>query len=254
MLEIWSKIRSWLLPGVLIMGILGAATVPAAYSYTYAGRSESPDHILTYTGEKMVWDDATGINEDGVAEMDLFDGCYTNVTSEDGEILVAPGTGKTSIVRLKNDKHESMKYTAVLYCTETDENLPVEVVLNGSNFTETDTYTLPEGVSQDQVITAVQGTLDGNQIQDFDVSWDWDFYQDDAQDAADTEFGNREDADHMTVGLYFQAENRDEVIIPETPQTGDTSTPVGPYLVLMLISGAVVILLLIERKRRTENK
>ncbi len=245
----YPKIKSWLFPGVLILFILGTATMPAVYSYTYSGRSQSPNHILTYTKNKLTWDRATGINKDGAAEMDLFDVEYPNVQSQNGENVIAPGTGKTSIVRLKNDVAGTIQYTAALYRITTNENLPLNITLTGSDFTPTSEYALPQGISEDQVITAVKGSVGGNQIQDFDVAWDWCFYEDDVHDSIDTALGNKESLDKVTVGLYIQVED-DNAYIP--PDTGD-STPFGTYLILMLISGAVLAVLLMERKRESKD-
>lgn len=247
----WNQIKSWLLPGVLISCILGVVTIPAASFYTYSGRSETPDHVLVYTPNQLTWDDAEGISEEGIAEMDLFDAQYANVKSADGENLIAPGTGKTNIVRLKNDTNETITYTAVLYYGANEAELPLHVTLNGRDSLEAENTVLPEGVGREQIIATAEGSLGGKQIEDFDVTWDWSFYKDAYTDALDTALGNREVPDSVTVGLYIQVEDQNEHIIhPDTPQTGDDAL-LGPYIALMIIGTAVLAVCLMSRRRKT---
>lgn len=242
------KTSRWLLPAVLILFILEAMTLPLVLGITYSGRSESPDHILTYTQGKLTWDSATGIDANGVAELNLFDAVYTNVESLDGQNVVAPGTEGYNIVRLKNSVSGSVNYTAVLYRIRTDEQLPVEAALIGSAFTDTTTYPLPEGVTQSQVIRAVTGTVKGGEIQDFDISWLWEYEIDDPQNEVDTFLGSKDDADEVTVGLYIVVEDNNAYVSPTVPKTGDDSH-VGMYLGLMVVSLGMLLLLLWDRRR-----
>lgn len=101
----------WLLPAVLILFLTQVVLFPFAMGFTYAGRNESPHHVLTYTTGSLTWNSATGVDPDtGVAELSLFSDHYQNVQSDNGEKVVAPGTENTNIVRLKN----SVK--AILFC------------------------------------------------------------------------------------------------------------------------------------------
>lgn len=61
------RISQWLLPAVLILFILEVLLLPVVLEITYAGREDGPDHILTYTTNSLLWDSATGIDENGVA-------------------------------------------------------------------------------------------------------------------------------------------------------------------------------------------
>lgn len=248
------KINRWLLPAVLILFILQVITLPYVLGITYSGRSESPDHILTYTQGKLTWDKSTGIGENGVAEMDLFDAVYDNVTSENGENVVAPGTEGFNIIRLKNDISNPISYTAVLYQIKSSELLPVEAGLSGEGFADTITYSLPEGVKPEQVIRAVEGTLNGEEIQDFDINWLWTYFEDETQDEIDTLLGDKaaySDADRVTVGIYIVVEDNNSYITPEPPKTGD-NTKIGMYLALMCIVGIMLIILLFERRRERQ--
>ena len=245
------KVSRWLLPAVLILFILEVMTLPLVLGITYSGRSESPDHILTYTKGKLVWDSATGIDENGVAVLDLFDAEYPGVESEDGSNVVAPGTDGYNIVRLKNSVSGSVTYTAVLYRIRTSEDLPVEAELIGSGYTDTASYPLPDGVNSQQVLRAVTGTVKGGEIQDFDISWLWEYENGEVQDSIDTFLGDKDNADEVTVGLYIVVEDNNSYIDPEIPKTGDDSH-VGMYLGLMLVSLFMLILLLWDRRKEKE--
>lgn len=245
-----NKQRHWLLPAVLILFILEVIALPFALGFTWAGRSETPERVLTYTPGKLTWDSAAGIDENGAADLSLFETLYQNVNADNDDRVVAPGTEDDSIVRLKNSISGTVRYTAVLYSIRSTDLLPVEVSLSGDGFTDTDTYTLPNGVKDESVIRAVTGTVGGGMIQDFDIDWNWKFYDSEQQDIIDTWLGDKaadDDADDITVGLYIVVEDENTQIKPSPPQTGDAG--IGAYIVLMCVSGAVLLLLIIDRKR-----
>lgn len=251
-----NKQKVWMLPTVLILFILEVITFPFVISFTWADRNENPKNVLTYTQGKLTWDDKVSVNESGVAELALFHTVYHDVDSDDKSKLVAPGTSESSIVRLKNSVGNSVNYTAVLYQIKLIEELPVTASLSGDNFADTDKYDLPEGVSQGNVIRAVSGTLGGGMIQDFDISWKWDYYDGKVQDRIDTLLGDgaadgrKED---ITVGIYIVVEDGNSYISPSTgtddfwSQYG--STGVGIYIALMCISAIMLIFLIFDKRR-----
>lgn len=253
------QIGRWLLPVALILFLLEVILLPYAVGLTYAGRSESPNHLLTYTTGTLTWDSATGIRADGVAMLDFFDNSYQNVQAQNGDNLVAPGTEKTSIVRLKNDAATPVRYTALLYRVKEEDTLPVAPQLTGTNFVDTGIYPLPEGVAKEQVIRAVTGTVAAGTVQDFDITWGWTYYEDDARDKLDTALGNTAafaEADKVTAGLYIVVEDEGSgsghgsgsYIAPTIPQTGD-DTPLTLYATLVLISSILLVLLWRERRK-----
>ena len=245
------KISQWLLPTVLILFILEVLTLPLVLDFTYAGRSDGPDHILTYKTGSLLWDSATGIDEHGVAKLSLFDTIYDDTVDGNGDDVVAPGTEGMNILRLKNDSQSEITYTAVLYCIKTNDELPVEVALQGEKFTDTDSYSLPYEISEEHVIRAVTGNLPKDQIQDFDISWLWQFDTEEEQNRIDTILGNKEKLDNVTVGVYIVVEDDGYTTQPEPPKTGDDG--IAMYLTLMGISFVVLVLLMwdryIQRKR-----
>lgn len=121
-----SKInRTRLRTAVLILFLLQTLMLPAAIGVTYASRSLKPEHILTYSAGRLVWDAGTDTDSSGAARLRLFDTAYSHVDSGDGAEVVAPGTEGHSLVRLKNDGGSAVTYTAVLYRIRT-EDVPVQ--------------------------------------------------------------------------------------------------------------------------------
>ncbi len=202
-----ARLRHWLAPVALILFILEAALLPYAVGFTYAGRSQTPAHELTYTTGRLTWDSATGVDPDtGVAELSLFSAEYQHVRSDNGDSVVAPGTEALSTTRLISAVDYAIEYVAVLYREKQEDTLPVAPELRGDGFTDTDSYPLPDGVDASQVVRAVTGTVAARQVQDFDICWQWEYYQSDARDVQDTALGNRAawaTADEVMAGLYI---------------------------------------------------
>lgn len=250
------KKTRWLLPTVLILFILLAATFPFVAGITYSGRSENPDHILTYTKNKLTWDSGTKVDADGVGELSAFEAQYTNIKSDNGDNVVAPGSEGYDIVRLKNDVKGSVKFTAVLYTIKSDDKLTVETALSADGVADTSSYPLPDGVAQSDVIRAVTGSLGGGQIKDFDIDWLWKYTDGSAQDSADTAFGNKAaagKADDVTVGIYIVVEDNNSYVTPSAPKTGDSGLE-NLYYVLFAVCGLTMILLLLTRRRKDDDE
>lgn len=250
MVTILEKNRSWLMPIFLILFIAEVLTLPLVLDITYAGRSDAPDHVLTYTKNKLTWNTATDIDKRGVAKLSFFDTVYENIESENGDKIIAPGTEATRVIRLKNDIEGTISYTAVLYEIKRNEQIPVETSMLDRDFKDTDDYNLPKGVKKEHVIRAVTGNVKGGQIQDFDIHWIWDFYNNEQQDQTDTDFGN-EAEDDITIGFYLLVEDNNEIVKPSAPKTGDNSM-VGGYFALMGMSAIMIILLLVSKRRENE--
>ena len=239
------KASRWLLPAILILFILEVLTLPLVLGFTYADRNETPNHILTYTPGKLTWDSAAGIDENGAAELDLFDAVYPGIESADGSDVVAPGAKGYSIVRLKNSVTGSVKYTAVLYRICTNKDIPVEAELIGSSFTDTDNYPLPDGVAAHQILQAVTGTVNGGEIQDFDISWIWEYETSAAQNEINTFLNN---TGEVTVGLHIVVEDNNSYFTPQA----NSKRNIGMFFVLILIILIILILLLWDRRKEKE--
>ena len=247
------KLQKWLLPAILSLLILQVILLPVVLGVTYATRSQRPEHILTYTAGKLKWDSNTAVTANGSGEINFFETLYQNVNTENAEKILAPGTEKGGVIRLKNDSGRSIRYTAVAYSVKSSELLAAEAELAGEGFTDTDEYTLPEGIERGAVIRAVEGTLDAAKMQDFDIVWRWGFEDADdmeARDTIDTYLGDKSAdgyADDVTIGFYLVVHDGGD--IAPNPKTGD-NTMIRGYLVLMMISGVLLLELLISRRRK----
>lgn len=219
--------QSWLLPAALILFLLEVLLLPFAAEAAYAGSSEAPAHTLTYTTGSLTWDSATGVDENGAAYLNLFDSGDPNVLADNGDTVVAPGTSASRVIRLRNDASHTIRFAAVLYSIKEEELLPVVPALADSpTFEDADWYPLPEGVSDGQVVRAVTGTVEPGELQDFSISWAWDYFVSDERDKIDTALGDRaafKVADDVTAGIYIVIE---ENLIPLDP--GDPSDPGEP--------------------------
>ncbi len=251
------KLREWIFPVILILFILQVILLPVMIGLTYATRSERPEHILTYTTGKLVWDKDTSVRPDGSAELSFFESLYRNVNAENAEKVLAPGTEKDSIVRLKNNGKNSVRYTAVLYSLSTTPDLDIGANLLGDGFSDVSDYALPDKVNKDTVIRAVGGSIAANAIQDFDINWFWSFEDandTEARDKIDTYLGNKaadENADEATLGFYLVVHDGSDY--GPSPKTGD-NTMLGGYVTLMIISGSMTVILAVTRKRRSRDE
>ena len=247
------KLREWMCPAILILFILQVMLLPVVIGLTYAVPAERPEHILTYRTGSLVWDKATSVRPDGSAELTFFETLYQNVNADNAEKVLAPGTEKDSVVRLKNDTNKEIAYFAALYSLSTSPELDIGASLSGNGFSDTSRYTLPESIKKETVVRAVGGKLDAKKLQDFDINWFWSFEDGanaDGRDGIDTYLGNKAangKADEATLGFYLVVYDDSEVL--PSPQTGD-DTMIGGYVVLMLISGGLCLFLALTRKRR----
>lgn len=246
------KLREWIFPVILILFILQVILLPVMLGLTYATRSERPEHILTYKTGQLVWDKNTSVRPDGSADLSFFETLYQNVNAENAEKVLAPGTEKDSIVRLKNNSKNSVRYTAVLYSLSTTPDLDISASLSGDGFSDISKYSLPKGIEESAVIRTVGGTLGANQMQDFDVNWFWAFEDENdtkTRDEIDTYLGNKAadgNADETTLGFYLVVHDGGDYV--PSPKTGD-NTMLGGYVVLMIVSGSMTVVLALTRKR-----
>ena len=153
------KIAGMMLPAILILFILQVILLPVMIGLTYAVPAERPQHILTYNTGSLVWDKATSVRPDGSAELSFFETLYKNVSADNAERVLAPGTEKDSVIRLKNDTNREITYTAVLYSLSTSPDLDIGASLSGDGFSDISVYTLPENIKKETVVRAVEEGL-----------------------------------------------------------------------------------------------
>lgn len=234
------KYHSWLLPVLLIIFVAQVITLPFAMGLTVA--EPGADHTLAYFENDLTWFSGESIRPDGSAEIDLFDATYPGVQSGDGRNVIAPGTGKETTLRLRNFVLGKVKYRVVLYWLKQREDIPVYPVMTAAQSVPKDDYPLPEGVTEADVISVYGGTIPGGEARDFVISWDWDFYVDDAQDVIDTALGNEVPPGEISVGVYIVVEDNNSYV---NPKTSDDSG-LWLHLALMLLSFIALVLVTAE--------
>lgn len=214
----------------LIVLLFAAALITFPYAFNLTWSSPAADRTLTYTVGSLTWDPAaTKIDKNGVIQLSMFDSVYDNVKSADDGNVVAPGTGKTTQILLRNTVSGSIRYTAVLYrLANTD--VPIAADLTGPDPAVTHYY-LPTGVKEEQVVSAVGGTVNGGSVKTLDISWNWKFSDGGEGDKRDTMLGNKSPADKVEYGLYIVVEDDNYygggginncLVVP--PKSGDNST------------------------------
>ncbi len=161
------------LPVLIIALVLTCLiTFPFAFNLTYSLPGSQADRTLTYTSGSLTWDSAAEINPDGSIKLSLFKADYGNVSSSNGDALVAPATANTQNIRLLNTANNPIEYTAVLYRTD-DSGVPIQARLVDENATDTTTYTLPQGLSDENVVQAISGITAANTVDMVGIDWDW---------------------------------------------------------------------------------
>ena len=255
MLSFLERNRGWLTVTCVCLLALEILTFPYVVGLSFADRVEDPNHTLTYTTNNLVWKSAEGINDQGAAIFGIFDPTYANgdgevtVISGNGDYVIAPGTTSGTIVRFINNCVRPVTYHAVMYLMETPEDLPVNAAMDGENVTTTSSYPLPDGVLREDVVRAVSGTVKSKHIQDFDLSWYWNFEEAEylaEQDARDTALGNAAAAGnpgHASIGFYLVVTDQGD---DNAPKTGD-GFDLWLYLALMALSALALVFLLVER-------
>lgn len=246
------KFNGNLLSVLLILFISATFAFSAAAGLTYAGRSESPNHILTYTNKQLTWGKTEGILENGSARLSVFDAEYQNVTSGDGKKVIAPGTQGHNIIRLKNSSDAEIKFTAVLYSIKSDERLPVKVNLADGNYKDYASAAIPDGLDESRIIRSVSGSVNKGEISDFYITWLWEYETDEEQDMIDTYLGNKaavDNPDDIEVGFYIVVEDNNEQYLPKTGEDSKLSFLLGAVLI-----SAILLILTIFGKFREHGK
>lgn len=226
------NIARWLLPLFVMLVVLEVASIPYVMSTIYSEKFVSPDRQLAYVGGRIESGDGFVYNGAGKVKLNLFDTEYDGVLSDDKyESVIAPGTKGTDTVQLINKVEGAITYTAVFYIIKDDERIPIVPSVVGQ-FTDAETYTMPEGCTEQNVFRAITGTLRGNEVLSFDIEWVWEFEQniedsdstdnttestggenvgdEDSNPAPDTEEGEGENGGEVTPGT------------PEIPENSDT--------------------------------
>ena len=265
-----NKRRGWLLPTTLILFILSVLTLSMMAMVTYAWRSEDPTHLLTFENEKLTWDENTTVGENGIARLSFFSTAYQNVNSENEDRVFAPGTEQDTLIRLKNNSDDTITYTAIAWMIKECDILALYGDFQAEGAAPTTDYQglLPEGVTPDDLlgVGAVTGTVSAKGIQDFDISWLWEYERGEVDDPGvgqipdiyeydydDTFLGNKaawDEADDSIIGFAIIVEG--ETPVP-TPPTG-TGSLIYWGIGLVAVTGALFIAELIVTRRNKKKQ
>ncbi len=166
------KTSSALLCAIFVLLAAAIITFPFAFNITWAMPSVA-DRTLTYEPGQLTWDNTEEIDaQTGIMHLPIFSTSYKDIASSaTSDNIVAPKTEKSTLVNLLNTANNQIEYTAVLYRTDASS-----VPLNATITTGTDTsdYVLPNGVTQEQVVSAKQGTLASTSTENIEIYWKWD--------------------------------------------------------------------------------
>lgn len=243
-----TKAHSGVLATVIaVLAIAVLITFPYAFNLTWSLPGAESDRTLTYSTGKLTWDSAADIDANGVIRLSMFRSDYDGVSAGNGDNVIAPGTEKTTRVRLLNAAGNSVHYSAVLYRLD-GTDVPIQAGLSGSDPAVAD-YALPAGVTKDQVVGAVGGALSGATVKTVDVDWKWDYSIDDPDDGHDTQLGNHSPSDAVQYGLYVVVEDensKDGGFV--LPQTGDNSHLMLWFIVLVAALCLMIILTVWDRR------
>lgn len=165
------KTSSALLCAIFVLLAAAIITFPFAFNITWAMPTVA-DRTLTYEPGQLTWDNTEEIDaQTGIMHLPIFSTSYKDSASSASDNIVAPKTEKSTLVNLLNTANNQIEYTAVLYRTDASS-----VPLNATITTGTDTsdYVLPNGVTQEQVVSAKQGTLASTSTENIEIYWKWD--------------------------------------------------------------------------------
>lgn len=227
--------KLWLLEGLFLLCMLQICLLPGLIGETYADPTRRQEHRVTYARHSLEWDSQTEIDGNGAARLEFFQSEYPHIKAEDGERLLAPGSGESRVVRLKNAQKGKIQYTAVLYELGEQSTVPAEIHLSGADFQDAQEEMLPDGIRKESVIRAVTGELPGGESQEFQVGWSWIF-----EDAEETEEKNERDTrlgneasdgspEELQLGFYLTVVDQNRTAGTSASQTAASiQTAVSP--------------------------
>ena len=159
-----------------------------------------------------------GFEEPNNTAFDLFDGNYTNVKSQDGANVVAPGTEKETSFAFAYTENGEITAPEVAYTFEVDATIEGQYDLLDQN---TNFWWTLDGVKYGTVadLLAAIEKLDGDKTyaagelpvgfgvgSAHTIGWEWDFGTGDVdEDAFDTQMGNADVLDNVIITIKVTA-------------------------------------------------
>lgn len=256
-MNIKKSVHKWILPSFFTLFILECIILPSILGMTQCTNKGIPEHILTYKPGRLIWDINTKIDSSGSAKLSLFENNYGILEGTDAVPIILPGMDNKCVVHLNNSTGYEVNYTAVLYEIKSENLIYLKTKMNCNNSIETNDYKLPDTVWDCEVIRAVKGTLNGKEIQNFNIECFWDYQgksEEEVEDSITTDLDSisaLKPGENIFVGLYVTVEDNGKTIFP---QTGDSMSIYSIYTILIAFSllalGALWIIL---RKKKSDE-
>ena len=197
---------------IFMLTVLVVISAVFVSMFTFAGNSEAPDAIVTYTKDHLSWN--VGLDEDGIANLNIFG------IPEEGEDYptVDPSSGDTYRIRLKNNVSGNVNYFMYIYCNN-PHDVPLKFEVAKTEDMQ-DNDKIPYKLEGKEIISSVKGKLGGNGLKDFEINWEWDS----ESDPYDTNLGDRAEIEELlyTVNVmlviednnsYYSGNNGDGIVV-----------------------------------------
>ncbi len=164
---------------ISLLTLMVIITTVFVLAFTFAGSPEAPDSIATYSRGKLTW---SGVSVDGAGVADL--GIFGDHAP--GELpLIHPYSKGTYYLRLKNDVVGTVGYSLYFY-TDNPTEIPLEFNVTRTN-EMSDVLAIPVELMGKQIVTSVSGIVDGRNMRNLEVKWNWKT----ESDLKDTQLGDK---------------------------------------------------------------
>lgn len=242
---------------LLIESILIILSTPFVFTWTYANGPEVITQTVTYTINRLDWDqDTVSLGN----RLKIFDEIDQSVLQTD-ERLIAPGTSGEEVIRLENRANQPIEYTAIMYYKQKNADIPISIFLSS---TAEESVDGSEEMIDAKIVRVVHGEVDAFSLENFTLQWNWPFEEN--HDLSDTYIGDlaTETDIQATIGFKLIV-STDEIVSTDVtsqigsdhirykaPKTGVQSW-VKLYLILLVCSILTLLWLWIERENDEEK-
>ena len=201
--------------GLLVATLLTTCVISGTFAKYTTTTSGSDNARVAY------W----GFNQDADTTIALFADTYTNVDSENGDKVIAPGTDGTSTFKFVYDENNKAKKPEVAYTfkvdaaitgdhSKLDADKSFKWTLQKKGDTSATEYQTADALVA--AIKALSGDPSGTKTynpgelptaftaadEEYTVGWKWDF---EGQDVKDTELGNEADLENVDLSISITA-------------------------------------------------
>lgn len=195
-------------------------------------------------------------------EVEIFSISYENgeavatVVSDDGDNVIAPGTGNSYVFKFKNTGEEALDYTVTLEAYSTPAEAAIPVVAKLSRYDGSWVVGSNEAYADSDALNAAEdsATLGAGRYVFYTLDWQWQF---DGDDEHDTLLGNIAAEQDITYTVKIKTvatasadtDNKGGIMIV---QTGDGSSMTLLWIMLGLCAVLMMFMLLWKRDDEDE--